>query len=110
MNRLAILLALVPLVALAQTTSSKPAASPQTTKPPVSTPKPAAPATTAPAAAARKTVPAATPAATSVARMTDDQKTIYALGLAVQRSLGQFDLSAAEVEILKRAVGDAAIG
>jgi FKBP-type peptidyl-prolyl cis-trans isomerase FkpA len=42
--------------------------------------------------------------------MTDDQKTIYALGLAVQRSLGQFDLSAAEVDILKRAVGDAAIG
>jgi FKBP-type peptidyl-prolyl cis-trans isomerase FkpA len=105
MPRLAILLALIPVVALAQT-----AAKPQTTKPPVSTPKPAAPATTATAPAARKAGPATTAAAPGVARMTDDQKTIYALGLAVQRSIGQFDLSPVELDIFKRAVGDAAIG
>jgi FKBP-type peptidyl-prolyl cis-trans isomerase FkpA len=40
--------------------------------------------------------------------MTDDQKTIYALGLSMYRSLGQFDLSAAEVDIVKKALTDAA--
>jgi FKBP-type peptidyl-prolyl cis-trans isomerase FkpA len=42
--------------------------------------------------------------------MTDDEKTIYALGLLMQRSLGQFDLSSAEVDIVKRALSDAAAG
>ena len=42
--------------------------------------------------------------------MTDDQKVIYALGLLMQRSLGQFDLSAAELDIFKRALSDAALG
>ncbi len=40
--------------------------------------------------------------------MTDDEKTIYALGLSMYRSLGQFDLSAAEVNIVKKALTDAA--
>jgi FKBP-type peptidyl-prolyl cis-trans isomerase FkpA len=40
--------------------------------------------------------------------MTDEQKTIYALGLLVQRSLVRFDLDAAELEIIKRALSDAA--
>jgi FKBP-type peptidyl-prolyl cis-trans isomerase FkpA len=40
--------------------------------------------------------------------MTDDDKTIYALGLTIYRSLGQFDLSPAELEIVKRALSDAA--
>ena len=40
--------------------------------------------------------------------MTDDQKVIYAIGLAMHRSLDQFDLSAAELDILKRALTDAA--
>ena len=39
---------------------------------------------------------------------TDEEKTIYALGLTIYRSLGQFDLSPAEVEIVKRAISDAA--
>jgi FKBP-type peptidyl-prolyl cis-trans isomerase FkpA len=39
---------------------------------------------------------------------TDDEKTIYALGLTIYRSLGQFDLSPAEIEIVKRAISDAA--
>jgi len=39
---------------------------------------------------------------------TDEQKTIYALGLTMARSLTQFDLSPAELELVKRAVDDAA--
>jgi len=39
---------------------------------------------------------------------TDDEKTIYTLGLTIYRSLGQFDLSPAELEIVKRAISDAA--
>jgi FKBP-type peptidyl-prolyl cis-trans isomerase FkpA len=42
--------------------------------------------------------------------MTDEQKTIYALGLLVQRSLKTFDFDAAELDILKRAITDAAGG
>jgi len=42
--------------------------------------------------------------------MTDEQKTLYAIGLAVQRSLRQFDLTPAELEIVRRAIGDAAAG
>lgn len=49
--------------------------------------------------AARK--PAPTP-------MTDEQKTIYALGLSIYKSLGQFDLSPAELDIIKKAMTDAA--
>jgi FKBP-type peptidyl-prolyl cis-trans isomerase FkpA len=40
--------------------------------------------------------------------MTDDEKTIYSLGLSIYRSLGQFDLSGPEIEIVKRAISDAA--
>ena len=49
--------------------------------------------------------PAAAPALT-----TDDEKTIYALGFSMYRSLAQFDLSPTEFEIVKRALGDAAAG
>jgi FKBP-type peptidyl-prolyl cis-trans isomerase FkpA len=42
--------------------------------------------------------------------MTDEQKTIYALGLSFYRSISQFDLSPAEVAILQRAISDAAAG
>jgi FKBP-type peptidyl-prolyl cis-trans isomerase FkpA len=41
---------------------------------------------------------------------TDDEKTIYALGLQVYRSLAQFDLSPAELELIQRALADAAAG
>jgi len=64
-------------------------------------------ATTAPKSAPKS---AAAPKATSPALSTDDQKTVYALGLQVYRSLAQFDLSPAEVELIKRALGDAAAG
>jgi FKBP-type peptidyl-prolyl cis-trans isomerase FkpA len=42
--------------------------------------------------------------------MTEDEKTIYALGLSMYRSLSQFDLSPTELEIVKRAIGDAQAG
>jgi FKBP-type peptidyl-prolyl cis-trans isomerase FkpA len=42
--------------------------------------------------------------------MTDDEKTIYSLGLSIYRSLAQFDLSPAELEIVKRGLTDAAAG
>jgi FKBP-type peptidyl-prolyl cis-trans isomerase FkpA len=40
----------------------------------------------------------------------DDQKVIYAIGLVMARQLDQFDLSPAEMEIVKRALSDAAAG
>jgi FKBP-type peptidyl-prolyl cis-trans isomerase FkpA len=42
--------------------------------------------------------------------MTDDQKTLYSLGLSVYKSLSQFDLSPEELEIVKRGIADAADG
>ncbi|HXE62548.1 MAG TPA: FKBP-type peptidyl-prolyl cis-trans isomerase [Bryobacteraceae bacterium] len=42
--------------------------------------------------------------------MTDEEKTIYALGLSMSRSLQQFALSPAELDIIKRALTDASIG
>ncbi len=79
-------------------------------KPQTTTAKPAA-ATQKPAAAgARPAAPGARRPAAAPAAMTDEQKTVYALGLLMQRSLGQFDLSPAELEIIKRALTDAAAG
>jgi FKBP-type peptidyl-prolyl cis-trans isomerase FkpA len=55
-----------------------------------------------------KKVPAQRPAEPALA--TDEEKTVYALGLAVWQNLVPLDLSPAEVEIVKRAIGDAAAG
>lgn len=41
---------------------------------------------------------------------TDEEKTLYAVGLVMQRSLRQFDLNAAELEIIRRAIADAQAG
>jgi FKBP-type peptidyl-prolyl cis-trans isomerase FkpA len=41
---------------------------------------------------------------------TDEQKQIYALGLSISRSLKQFSLSPAELELVKRGMTDAASG
>ena len=84
--------------------------------PPAKAPAPApkAAGTGAPKAAPKTgTAPAKTGAtapkpAGPAALTTDDDKTIYALGLQMYKSLGQFDLSPAELEILKRALTDAA--
>ena len=40
--------------------------------------------------------------------MSEDDKVIYSLGLSIYRSLGQFDLSPAELDIVKQALSDAA--
>ena len=42
--------------------------------------------------------------------MTDEQKTIYAIGLSIARSLSPLDLSADELAILQRALSDSAAG
>jgi FKBP-type peptidyl-prolyl cis-trans isomerase FkpA len=60
-------------------------------------------------AAKPKPVPA-TRNANAPAVMTDDEKTIYALGLSIYRSLGQFDLSPSELAIVEKAMSDAASG
>jgi FKBP-type peptidyl-prolyl cis-trans isomerase FkpA len=83
------------------TTPPKPAA-PAAPKPATTTPRPAAPTAAAPKPAA---APAPKPALT-----TDEQKAAYALGLSIYRSLKPFALSAAEMELLKRALADAAAG
>ena len=98
-------LVLLPTLAFAQTSAPKPTPAPRA--PQTATPaKPAAPKTPAPKAAGAASAPKAQP----VAEMTDDQKTIYALGLLVQRSLKTFDFDAAELEVLKRAITEAAAG
>ena len=40
--------------------------------------------------------------------MTDDDKIVYSLGLSIYRSLAQFDLSPAELALVKQALTDAA--
>jgi FKBP-type peptidyl-prolyl cis-trans isomerase FkpA len=52
----------------------------------------------------------ATPKTIPQREMTDEEKTIYALGLSMSRSLRQFALSAAELDLIKRALTDAGAG
>jgi FKBP-type peptidyl-prolyl cis-trans isomerase FkpA len=79
-------------------------------KPPAATPK-TAPAKTAPSKSAAAKPAAAKPKPAAAPQLTtDDQKTIYAVGLSISRSLSRFDLSPAEMEIVKRALADAAAG
>jgi FKBP-type peptidyl-prolyl cis-trans isomerase FkpA len=85
-----------PTTSPAQPAQSKPAAGASTA------PKPGAAKTGSPSVVKRP-APAPKP-------MTDDEKIIYALGLSMYRSLGQFDLSAAELDLLKKALTDAAAG
>ena len=88
-------LLLVPAVLMAQSTAPK---------------APAAQSTTA--APTAKTAPksASAPQAAAPVLETDEEKTVYALGLQVYRSLAQFDLSPAELELIERALADAASG
>jgi FKBP-type peptidyl-prolyl cis-trans isomerase FkpA len=110
---------LLPLVAQPPATPPKPAVA----KPAAAAAAKPAVAAAKPAVAAAKAVPGAKPAiaaakpATAPAKpappgkaqlKTDDDKTIYALGLSIARSLKQFDLSPAEMEICKQALSDAA--
>jgi FKBP-type peptidyl-prolyl cis-trans isomerase FkpA len=52
--------------------------------------------------------PAPKPSAASPKPMTDDDKIVYSIGLSIYKSLGQFDLSPAEMELVKQALTDAA--
>jgi len=61
-----------------------------------------------PPPAAKTAAPKAT--AAPGALTTDDQKTIYAIGLTLQQNIAQLGLSPAELEILKRAISDGAAG
>ncbi|MBI4873790.1 MAG: FKBP-type peptidyl-prolyl cis-trans isomerase [Acidobacteria bacterium] len=74
-------------------------------RPPVARPKPVVKKAAPAKPPAAKPKPAAVPAPA-----TDDEKAIYAVGLSIHRSLAGFDLTAAELEILKRALTDAAAG
>ena len=67
---------------------------------------------TTPKAPSANTAPQSAPAPKAAAPVleTDEEKTVYALGLQVYRSLAQFDLSPAEVELVQRALADAAGG
>ncbi len=107
MRRLACLLICVPVVTFAQTSSPSP-------KPPAPAVRPATPAQPTPAPSTRKPAPAATPAAPAApaqpAPLTDEQKVVYALGLLLQQSLEEFDLSATELDVIKRALTDGAAG
>ncbi len=88
---------LLPVLLMAQA----PAPKPQAAKP-----KPAARSAAAkPAAAKAKPRPAAAPALT-----TDDEKTIYSLGLSISRSLSRFELSPKEIALVQRGIADGAAG
>ncbi len=106
MLRLTVILTLVPTVLLAQAPASAPKA--PTTQAPKTPAKPAGSTAATARPATRR--PAATAAKASPAPMTDDEKVVYALGLVLERSLGQFDLSASELDILKRGLTDATLG
>lgn len=75
----------------------------QTTPPPVK--KPAAPSTAAPRRPA-----AARTASRKIVPVTDEQKTIYALGLSIANSVKSFNLTPQELELVKSAFTDAAAG
>jgi len=83
------------------------APAPKAAPTPAKAPAPATAAKSAKAApAGAATAKAPAPAGT----LTDEQKTIYAIGLSMSQSLSSLDLSPAEVEILKRAFSDGAAG
>ena len=53
---------------------------------------------------------AQTPAPAPGTPQTDDEKTLYAVGLVLSRSLKDFDLSPPELEVVRRAIADAYAG
>lgn len=72
--------------------------------------KPTAPAAK-PAASKTAVKPAPKPVAPKPPALANDvEKTLYALGLSMYQSLGRFDLSKHELEIVERAITDAAAG
>jgi FKBP-type peptidyl-prolyl cis-trans isomerase FkpA len=101
-----VLLAFLPLALLAQ--APPPAPKPKAPAAPAAAtaPKPATAASVPkPAAAPKPAAPAAS--ATGLKPVTDDDKVVYSLGLSIYRSLAQFDLSPAEIALVKQAITDA---
>src|SRR5438874_1195058 len=108
------ILLFLPVILMAQTTPPKaPAATPkapatQTKAPAATTPSTAKPAGTGAATTALKP-PAPKPVVPAAAPLTtDEQKTIYCIGLSISQNLTQLDLSPAELDLIKRALTDAA--
>ncbi|MES1261953.1 MAG: FKBP-type peptidyl-prolyl cis-trans isomerase [Acidobacteriota bacterium] len=97
----------LPALLWAQTTAPKPAAQPAAPRPAVA--KPAGTAASATPRSAAKAAPRVAPKP-APKPMTDDEKIIYSLGLSMSRSLAPFDLSPAEIELVKKALTDAAAG
>jgi FKBP-type peptidyl-prolyl cis-trans isomerase FkpA len=56
------------------------------------------------------TVLGQTPSTVTGVPQTDDEKTIYAAGLVLSRSLKDFDMSPSELEVVRRAIADAYAG
>jgi FKBP-type peptidyl-prolyl cis-trans isomerase FkpA len=56
------------------------------------------------------TLLAQTPAVPAGVPQTDDEKTLYAAGLVLSRSLREFDMSPSELEVVRRAIADAYAG
>jgi FKBP-type peptidyl-prolyl cis-trans isomerase FkpA len=93
-------LLLLPAVLVAQTTTPP--------KPPAKVSSPSAkPAAARPATVKPKPSAARPPVQTMT---TDEEKTIYALGLSIAGSLSPFDLSPHELELVEQALKDAAAG
>jgi FKBP-type peptidyl-prolyl cis-trans isomerase FkpA len=85
------------------------AAAPKPAAPKAAAPKPAAPKPAVPKPAASKSAAAKpVPKGAAVIPATDEEKTIYAVGLSMHRSLASFDLSDAEVALIRQAIADAA--
>ena len=102
----------LPVALMAQTTPApapKAPATPAKAPAAATAPKPAGAATTTapkPAAAAARPAVAPKPAAPAPLA-TDDQKTIYSIGLSIYRSLAAFNLTPEELDLIKRALSDA---
>jgi FKBP-type peptidyl-prolyl cis-trans isomerase FkpA len=70
---------------------------------------------TTPSPSAKKTSTAAPsaahrPATAAAGLATDDDKAVYSIGLSIYNSLSQFNLSPSDLELVKRAMSDAAAG
>ena len=97
---------LIPAILMAQTPAAKaPAAAPAPAKSAAKSPAKSTAAKSA-TAKAKSAAPAAAPGTLT----TDDQKMVYAIGLSIAKNLSSLDLSHAEMEIVKRALDDAAAG
>jgi FKBP-type peptidyl-prolyl cis-trans isomerase FkpA len=57
---------------------------------------------------APKPLAAPKPVAAAPKPETDEEKTVYSIGLSIYQSLGQFDLTPAEIDLVKQALTDAA--